>query len=168
MLQNALTLSTSALAKHQAEQQLQRNGMYRLRDEERGKDGVAMLHLDAKSKYFYPRMWHDLRSLGNDKYWCHALGKLPFLTYVSCVARIMGFVLRFFFFGAFVRLPRYDEGHINYLPPGGICWHPGHQLDWVDPFPLLAPLCSGGYKGADPSSGQLQVSHCCVLVCLLS
>jgi len=69
-----LTIVTSALEKHQQEQQLQRAGMYRLRDQVREKEGVAMLHIDAKSKYIYPRLWKALRSMPSEKYWCHALG----------------------------------------------------------------------------------------------
>jgi len=82
-LENQLVMARSALSQHHDAQQLQRSGMNIMRINAKKKmGGVAMLHLDAKSKYGFPRFWQDLRSTPNDKYWYHALGNFLFLFFL--------------------------------------------------------------------------------------
>jgi hypothetical protein len=59
-------------------QLLQRNGFEELIDEAKVDARAEIYHMDGKSKYFYPKFFHEPRGIPHDRYMVHAIGN--FLT----------------------------------------------------------------------------------------
>lgn len=79
MAWNEVKACQSALDKHLEESQVQRVGMYLLRSSSLADNKTAVYHVDAKSKYRYPRFWRAVRGVPGCRYTAQAFGKVPFV-----------------------------------------------------------------------------------------